>query len=109
MDPKLASTLRRTCPQDSGFSKLVNLDQNPLSSMTVDNSFYKQIVSHRGVLKIDQELALDPLTKDTVTAIAKGVDFSRKFGQVMVKLGAVGVLTGNKGEIRRSCRKVNKS
>ncbi|KAL3530377.1 hypothetical protein ACH5RR_009699 [Cinchona calisaya] len=107
MDTKLVSKLRRTCPQDSGFNKTVNLDQNPLSSMTLDNSYYKQIISHKGILEIDQNLALDPLTKDKVNSIANSSDFSSKFGQVMVKLGALDVLTGNQGEIRRSCQKVN--
>ncbi|KAK4409087.1 Peroxidase 60 [Sesamum angolense] len=43
----------------------------------------------------------------TVTAIANGFDFSTRFGQAMIKLGAVQVLTGKQGEIRLSCRATN--
>ncbi|XP_073152662.1 peroxidase 60-like [Henckelia pumila] len=103
MDPTLRATLIATCPQNSSVDNTANLDQNSTSSLTVDNSYYQQIVSNRGILQIDQELALDPLSKPTVTAIAKGSDFSTRFSEAMIKLGAVQVLTGKKGEIRRFC------
>ncbi|KAK4477925.1 hypothetical protein RD792_017190 [Penstemon davidsonii] len=110
MDSALLTTLTARCPQNSSTSidNSVNLDQNPLSSMTVDNSYYRQIVKRRGVLQIDQDLALDPLSNNTVAAIANGFDFSTRFGQAMIKLGGVQVLTGKQGEIRRSCRATNK-
>ncbi|PIN20733.1 Peroxidase [Handroanthus impetiginosus] len=108
MDPKLLASLRARCPQNANVNNTVNLDQNPFSSMTVDNSYYRQIVLNRGILQIDQELALDPLSKSTVAAIANGFDFSKKFGEAMIKLGGVEVLTGDQGEIRSSCRAVNK-
>ncbi|KAK6163526.1 hypothetical protein DH2020_000390 [Rehmannia glutinosa] len=108
MDSSLLTTLRQRCPQNASVDNTVNLDQNPLSSMTVDNSYYRQIVMNRGILKFDQELALDPLSKPTVGAIANGFDFSTRFGQAMIKLGAVDVLTGKQGEIRSSCRTINK-
>ncbi|KAL0460042.1 UNVERIFIED_CONTAM: Peroxidase 60 [Sesamum latifolium] len=108
MDSTLLTALRARCPQNTTVDNTANLDQNPLSSMTVDNSYYRQIILHRGILQIDQELALDPLSKQTVTAIANGFDFSTRFGQAMIKLGAVQVLTGKQGEIRRSCRATNK-
>ncbi|KAL3828577.1 hypothetical protein ACJIZ3_017379 [Penstemon smallii] len=66
------------------------------------------LVKRRGVLQIDQDLALDPLSINTVAAIANGLDFSTRFGQAMIKLGGVQVLTGKQGEIRRSCRATNK-
>lgn len=110
LDPTLLNTLRKSCPQNSGATAPVNLDQNRTSSKVVDDSFYKQIMLNRGVLQIDQELALDPLTRATVSSIASGkLDFSRKFGEAMVKLGSVQVLTGNQGQIRKSCRAVNKN
>ncbi|PWA37707.1 root hair specific 18 [Artemisia annua] len=62
---------------------------------------------HRGILRFDQELALDNLTNSTVAAIADSSDFTVKFGEAMVKLGATEVLTGTQGEIRKSCRAVN--
>ncbi|KAL6199526.1 hypothetical protein ACLB2K_029310 [Fragaria x ananassa] len=107
MDSSLLQKLRSICPQNSASSRTANLDQNVTSAFTVDNSFYKQILAGKGVLQIDQELAFDPKTKPTVTTIASSSSFSEKFGQAMVKLGAVGVLTRTEGEIRQSCRAVN--
>ncbi|XP_027069845.2 peroxidase 60-like [Coffea eugenioides] len=107
MSPSLLFFLRTRCPQNATIDNTANLDQNPLSSSIVDNSYYQQIMLHRGVLQIDQELAQDPSTRGLVTAIAKGVDFSTKFGQALINLGAVQVLTGTQGQIRTSCRAVN--
>ncbi|XP_057806491.1 peroxidase 60-like [Salvia miltiorrhiza] len=109
MDAALVAALRARCPQNATkVDNTVNLDQNPLSSMVVDNSYYKQIVKKRGILQIDQDLALDPLSRSTVAAIASGFDFNARFGEAMIKLGAVQVLTGKQGQIRRSCRAINK-
>lgn len=107
MDPALLAQLRARCPQNATIDNTANLDQNPLSSMTVDNSYYRQIVLKRGVLLIDQQLALDKLSKSTVESIARGSDFSTKFGQAMVKMGTIRVLTGKEGQIRRWCQAVN--
>ncbi|XWS28554.1 hypothetical protein CRYUN_Cryun25bG0080100 [Craigia yunnanensis] len=103
MDPALLKNLTLICPKNSTANQPVNLDQNPLSSSILDNSFYNQIILRRGILQIDQELALDPLTNATVARIATSKDFPARFGQAMVKLGAVDVLTGSEGEIRKLC------
>lgn len=108
MDPSLLVSLRRICPMNSARDNAVNLDQDPASSLRVDNSFFKQIMMRRGILQIDQDLATNSLTKATVAKIATGDDFNAKFGEAMVKMGRVQVLTGNQGEIRKSCRAVNK-
>jgi len=107
MDQGLLAWLRLKCAQNATVDRTANLDQNLLSSGIVDKSFYTQIMLHRGVLQIDQELALDSLTKSTVANIAHSFDFNTKFGQAMVKMGAIDVLTGTQGEIRKSCRAVN--
>lgn len=106
MDVALRTFLRTRCPQNSNTDSTVNLDQNLQKSMTVDNSFYQQIVKKRGVLQIDQALALDASTSGIVKSLASGSTFNTEFGKAMVKLGAVGI-TG-KGQIRKSCRAVNK-
>ncbi|XP_071729600.1 peroxidase 60-like [Rutidosis leptorrhynchoides] len=107
MDLKLLASLRRTCPQDGSVDSAVNLDQNSTSSEVMDKSFYNQIILHKGILQIDQELALDRLSRSTVAAIAKSSDYNTKFGQAMVKMGTIQVLTGTQGQIRKSCRAVN--
>lgn len=108
MDPLLAAKLRQKCPQNSDGRNVVNLDQNPTSSLTIDNSYHQQLLKRRGILQIDQELMFDQRTVATVTRIASNnTDFSFKFGHAMVMLGAIEVLTGTQGEIRKSCRVIN--
>ena len=72
-----------------------------------DNGFFKAIRAHKGVLQIDQDLALDFRTKDIVKTFANTQEFLFKFGKAMVKMGRIGVLTGNQGEVRKHCRLVN--
>ncbi|KAI3915293.1 hypothetical protein MKX01_035552 [Papaver californicum] len=110
MDPALVETLKSQCPAEStnDNSVVVNLDQNPSSSDVVDNSFYQQIRSNRGILEIDQKLALDPSTTDTVATMATdGNGFLSLFGKSMVKMGGIGILTGTDGQIRLQCNSVN--
>ncbi|KAF8412835.1 hypothetical protein HHK36_000806 [Tetracentron sinense] len=111
MDTSLAKALRLRCPQNSNTDNTINLDQNTASSLTVDNSYYKQLLLKKGILQIDQALTLDPSTNATVVSFASGSKFPVQFGNAMVKLGAIEVITDpadRQGEIRRSCRATNK-
>ncbi|KAL9661857.1 hypothetical protein QQ045_026685 [Rhodiola kirilowii] len=109
MDPVLARTLRQRCPETAAVDKSVNLDQNIASSNVVDKSFYSQLQLKRGILEVDQNLASHFLTRRNVSALATGaVDFQAKFGKTLIKMGAMQVLTGQKGEIRKTCRAVNR-
>ncbi|XP_039065199.1 peroxidase 60-like [Hibiscus syriacus] len=105
MDPSLAKQLRLICPENSKADAPVSLDQNLTSTFVFDNSFYNQTKNHRGILAIDQALALDPLTSNIVANLSTGNDFRARFGQAMVNLGAV-VLNDKKSEIRKSYRAV---
>ncbi|KAI3866342.1 hypothetical protein MKW98_007997 [Papaver atlanticum] len=109
MDPALVETLKSQCPESANNEGVVvNLDQNPSSSNVVDNSFYQQIRSNRGILEIDQKLALDPSTTDAVATMANDGDtFLKLFGKSMVKMGGIGVLTGTDGQIRLKCSSAN--
>ncbi|MCD7465781.1 hypothetical protein HAX54_001936 [Datura stramonium] len=106
MSKWLLFVLRMKCPRVSSFDNIVPLDVGTPSF--VDNSFFQQIKRGNGVLQIDQQIALDKLTKNIVDGIVKGPDFYTKFGEAMVKLGKVDVLTDGQGEVRKSCRVVNK-
>ncbi|CAN8252574.1 unnamed protein product [Cochlearia groenlandica] len=104
MDSKLVEELRLKCPKNAQIDGIINLDQNVSSSNIMDVSFYKQINAHRGVLQIDQQLAVDGITSGKVSDLAKSSDFLVRFGEAMVHLGSVGVKTKENGEIRKSCR-----
>ncbi|KAI3842200.1 hypothetical protein MKW98_025990 [Papaver atlanticum] len=104
MDVNLANRLRGRCPQRSAIDNLVNLDQTPSSALVVDNGFYKQIKARRGILEIDQAMAFHSSTSAIVTSFANnGKSFQTQFGAAMIKMGAMQVLTGKKGEIRKTC------
>ncbi|GJY48992.1 peroxidase 60-like protein [Tanacetum coccineum] len=107
MDLALLSSLRKTCAQNATIDRTANLDQNPYSSAVVDNSFYSQIIKRRGVLKFDQDVASDRLSKSTVARIARSSILTLNLGQAMVKLGAGQVpsqdIQGTNQEKHASC------
>ncbi|PPD89045.1 hypothetical protein GOBAR_DD14015 [Gossypium barbadense] len=99
MDRGLAAKLRSICGAASG--------SNPDPTAFLDQ-FFKQIGLKRGVMKIDQELANDPLSRRIVSGFAANATlFRTRFAQEMVKMGNIQVLVGNAGEIRRNCRVFN--
>ncbi|CAO2840095.1 unnamed protein product [Amaranthus hypochondriacus] len=110
-DPSISASLlellRKTCPLNDQTDKEVFLDQTPNSQFKIDNAYYKQILANNGTLKIDQNLASSPLTKLLVNGLARFPIFETQFGKAMVKMSRIGVLTGNQGEIRKSCNSVN--
>ncbi|XP_014491143.1 peroxidase 44 [Vigna radiata var. radiata] len=104
MDPALEAKLVKLCRDRDAFTPL---DQN--TSLLVDNDFYHQILAKKGVLQIDQQLALDKSTKGFVTDLASDeAKFEKSFANAMVKMGSVNVLVGSQGEIRKKCSVFNK-
>jgi len=105
MDPGLQAKLGRICRPKNG-DPTTFLDQN--TSMVFDNEFYNQIVLKKGVLFIDQQLALDPLSSSLVSAFAgNSAAFQRSFIDAIVKMGKIRVLVGTDGQIRKNCRVFN--
>ncbi|KAI3437042.1 Homeobox domain-containing protein [Psidium guajava] len=106
MDPSLVAKLNVTCGASSSGDPTVSLDQS--TSSIVDNKFYSEIIAKRGILQIDQELAIDKSSVPIVAKFASDANgFKQSFANAMVKMGNVGVLTGNDGEIRKNCRVFN--
>ncbi|CAK9221800.1 unnamed protein product [Sphagnum jensenii] len=107
MAPSLVESLKSVCPQAStGLGQTVALDQG--TEFDFDDSYYKQLEKNRGILQIDQELTYDNETSTIVKSLAgRGSRFGTSFGQAMVKMGNIGVLTGSQGEIRRICSQIN--
>ncbi|GMI88854.1 hypothetical protein like AT4G26010 [Hibiscus trionum] len=108
MDPALLAKLKGICGAASGSNPnpTAFLDQG--TSFTVDNEFFRQIRLKRGVMKIDQELANDRLSRGFVSRFASNSTlFRTRFAQAMVKMGNIEVLVGNAGEIRKNCRVIN--
>ncbi|XAR57819.1 Peroxidase [Bertholletia excelsa] len=104
LDASLLSNLRTLCANSD--SNLAPLD--PVTTSRFDNVYYKNLLSSTGLLQSDQALVGDNRTADMVNNYSKyPYLFAKDFGVSMVKMGNIGVLTGQKGEIRKNCRVVN--
>ncbi|CAI9758788.1 unnamed protein product [Fraxinus pennsylvanica] len=107
LDASILSTLRTVCPnQNNSDTNLASLD--PTTTNKFDNNYFKNLINNSGLLQSDQALMGDNITASFVTTYSKfPFIFSRDFGISMVKMGNIGVLTGQDGEIRKNCRTVN--
>ncbi|XP_010543944.1 PREDICTED: peroxidase 10 [Tarenaya hassleriana] len=110
-DPNLAvsvlTKLQDTCPNvDSSNSKLAPLDV--ASSVKFDNAYYVNLMKKTGLLESDQILMNDPKSAALVKSYSENPYlFMNDFAVSMVKMGSIGVLTGNDGIIRAKCGLVN--
>ncbi|KAG2705484.1 hypothetical protein I3843_05G048800 [Carya illinoinensis] len=109
-DPTLESSflayLQSICPNgDTANSNFAPLDSSPAS---FDNSYFTNLRNNAGLLESDRALMGNPQTAALVESYSINPRrFSNDFAASMYKLGNVGVLTGENGEIRRKCRSVN--
>ncbi|KAK1304906.1 Peroxidase 27 [Acorus calamus] len=110
-DPKLdrayVPRLKSKCKTPNDVMTIVEMD--PSSFRMFDSSYYKLVSKRRGIFESDAALLSDPETKAYVERRINGSieEFFKDFGNSMVKMGRSGVLTGNKGEIRKQCMVVN--
>ncbi|KAJ4777969.1 Peroxidase [Rhynchospora pubera] len=96
------------CHNDPNAVDMFVFLDSPDSVLTVDNSYYKMLLNHKGILPIDNAIAFDPSTSGYVNDLANNNDyFLDLFGKTIVKMGLIGVLTGNQGEIRQVCSRTN--
>ncbi|KAL7086768.1 hypothetical protein ACP275_13G021900 [Erythranthe tilingii] len=112
-DPALESNytaflMRRCKRMDAG--SLVEMD--PRSYKVFDTSYYKVVANKKGLFTSDSSLLDDGETRAYVTRHAATPDqglksFFGDFAKSMVKMSEIGVLTGNQGEIRKTCSFVN--
>ncbi|XP_072997373.1 peroxidase 2-like [Typha latifolia] len=106
MDPSFAAFLKTRCPSTGSLDPTV--DQDIVTPNKLDNQYYKNVNAHRVLFSSDQTLLTSGETAALVATNAKRPGtWQFKFGAAMIKMGNVEVLTGNQGEIRKSCRFVN--
>ncbi|MQM13249.1 hypothetical protein Taro_046179 [Colocasia esculenta] len=114
MDPGLLATLKQKCPnvvvtvQNISKDPTVFMNQASATPFKLDSSFFRGVLGKKAVLNLDQQLAFADLSSALAAKyLSRPKVFIRKFSKSMVKLGNVGVLTGNQGEIRLNCRRTN--
>jgi peroxidase len=96
------------CQNNPSTDNMFVFLDSPNSVCTVDNSYYQMLLQGKGILPIDNALAFDTATASYVKALAENNGyFLDLFGKAIVKMGLLGVLTGNQGQIRQVCSKTN--
>ncbi|TVU04906.1 hypothetical protein EJB05_48050 [Eragrostis curvula] len=105
-NPDYADQLKEACPRKVNNITAVNMD--PVSPVTFDNIYYTNLCNGLGLFTSDQVLYTDPATRPIVKQFANSQkDFFDAFAEAMIKLGRLGVKTGNEGEIRKVCTAFN--
>ncbi|GMI99419.1 hypothetical protein like AT2G22420 [Hibiscus trionum] len=103
IDPGFRATLDKLCPLDVDQNVTGALDA---TSRLFDNQYFKDLVAGRGFLNSDQTLFTFPQTREYVTLFSNDEnEFFKAFVEGMLKLGEL--QSGQPGEIRTNCRKVN--
>ena len=78
-----------------------------VSSTNFDASYFVNLKHKKGLFQSDAALLTDKQSNKIVGELQKSNDFFREFAQSMKRMGAIGVLTGNSGEIRKKCGVIN--
>ncbi|TVU40190.1 hypothetical protein EJB05_13641, partial [Eragrostis curvula] len=113
LDARYAYRLRMRCTGGAGNDAADNAtaaELDPGSCVTFDTSFYRHVARRRGLLRSDASLLDHRYTRAYVLQAASGRydgHFFDDFAKSMVKMAAIGVLTGDQGEIRKQCNVVN--
>ncbi|KAK9902903.1 hypothetical protein M0R45_001418 [Rubus argutus] len=107
LDSSFLTDLQRFCPnQAASDTKWAPLD--PVTPTTFDNVYFRRLVNNAGLLQSDQALMRDDRTASRVISYSRSSSlFFDDFGESMVRLARIGVLTAPRGEIRESCRRSN--
>lgn len=108
MNVRFATFLKTKCPATFSGSQDGTAPLDVVSPNRLDNRYYKNLRTGKGLLTSDQTLMSDPWTARTVrnNANRRG-EWAAKFAAAMVKMGSIEVLTGTQGAIRQNCRVVN--
>ncbi|MBA0725491.1 hypothetical protein Golax_022077 [Gossypium laxum] len=106
IDPSFAKSLQHKCPRTGKDNIHRRLDlRTPIS---FDNFYFRNLLKKKGLLRSDQELfngkSADSLVKKYAADSSK---FFQQFTKSMNKMSNIKPLTGNSGQIRINCRKVN--
>ncbi|GMP66912.1 hypothetical protein CsSME_00027078 [Camellia sinensis var. sinensis] len=105
LDTKYIVHLKKKCkPGDT--TTPVPMDPTPKK---FDIGYYTNVEKHRGLFQSDAALLTDSTTSAYIQLqkTPKRSTFLKDFANSMVKMGQIGVLTGNSGEIRKICSRIN--
>lgn len=105
LDASYAESLKTQCPNPANAATTVEMD--PKSSLSFDSNYFSTVNQKKGLFQSDAALITDRDSARIVKSFQNPNVFLSAFGKSMKKMGAMEVLTGNAGEIRKNCRIVN--
>jgi len=110
MDPTLnatyAESLKKLCPNPANPNTTVEMD--PMSSTSFDSNYFNILINqNKGLFQSDAALLNDTKSVIAIKKLQKNKTFFVEFAKSMQKMGAIQLLTGNAGEIRKNCRVKN--
>lgn len=80
---------------------------DPQSSMVFDKSYFSILLQNKGLFQSDAALLQDERSARIVRQLNTSNDFFARFANSMKKMGAIEVLTGDAGQIRKNCHVAN--
>lgn len=105
LDPTYATFLKTKCQGLSDTTTTVEMDPN--SSTDFDSDYYSVLLQNKGLFQSDAALLTTKQSRNIVNELVKQRKFFTEFAQSMKRMGAIEVLSGSDGEIRRKCSVVN--
>ena len=80
---------------------------DPGSPLSFDNNYFNILKQNEGLFQSDAALLTDSEATYNVNELLNSQNFFTKFAQSIMRMGAIQVLTGTLGEIRKNCSVVN--
>ncbi|OMO72892.1 Plant peroxidase [Corchorus capsularis] len=111
IDVSYVTLLKAKCPKplnNNGANPDPLVPFDPVTPNRLDNNYYKNLKSSKGLLASDQTLWDTAITRNLVKGnVNHPSAWAKKFAAAMLHMGSIEVLTGTQGEIRKNCRVVN--
>lgn len=104
LDPAYAAFLKTKCRSLTDTTAVV---MDPLTPRNFDNNYFVILKQHKGMFQSDAALLTNKGARNIALELLDSADFFTEFGQSMKRMGAIGVLTGTAGEIRKKCSVIN--
>ncbi|KAH7577460.1 hypothetical protein ACOSP7_001633 [Xanthoceras sorbifolium] len=105
LNPTYAEFLKTKCQSLTDTTTTVEMD--PDSSLDFDNDYYVNLNQNRGLFQSDAALLTNKGARNIAVELTNQTKFFTEFSQSMKRMGAIGVLTGTTGEIRKKCGVIN--
>ncbi|KAJ4727575.1 Peroxidase [Melia azedarach] len=105
LNPAYAEFLKTKCRSLSDTTTTVEMD--PGSSDDFDNNYFVILNQNKGLFQSDAALLTNKGARNIAKELTNRAKFFTEFAQSMKRMGAIEVLTGTAGEIRKQCSVIN--